>query len=104
MNSSWAVRSWSRASSHAGAGEPLDRLAIEQLGGFPFREQHPRAGLDAERPVGVSGCGRLRKPAEGVGRELGLPNTRCARGSTRPVPAVGGERALLAADVVPLSA
>jgi hypothetical protein len=34
----------------------------------------------------------------------GLPNTRCARGWTRAVPAVGSEPALLAADVVPLGA
>ena len=33
----------------AGAGEPLDRLAVEHLGSFPVIEQRPRAGLDAER-------------------------------------------------------
>src|SRR6476469_1874088 len=57
----------------AGAGEPLDRLAVERLGGFPVAQQRPRAGLDAERPVGATGPGCLRKLAEGIDRELRLP-------------------------------
>jgi hypothetical protein len=56
----------------AGAGEPLDRLAIERLGGFPVAEQRLRAGLDAERPVGATGPGCLRKLAEGIDSELRL--------------------------------
>jgi hypothetical protein len=57
----------------AGAGEALDRLAIERLGGFPVAQQRPRARLDAERPVGATGRGCLRKLAEGIQSRLRLP-------------------------------
>src|ERR1700742_1541897 len=57
----------------AGPCEPLDRLAIERLGGFPVAQQRPRAGLDAERPVGAAGPGRLRKLAEGIASTLRVP-------------------------------
>src|SRR2546423_130992 len=43
-----------------GAGEPLDRLAVEVLGGLVVAEQGARAGLDAQRPVGARGARRLR--------------------------------------------
>ena len=52
--------------------EPLDRLAVERLGGFPFRHQRPGTGLDAKSPIGAAGRGCLRQPSEGVGCELGF--------------------------------
>lgn len=57
----------------SGAGEPLYRLAIERLSSFPVAQQRPRAGVDAERPVGATGACHLREPAQAVGGEIGLP-------------------------------
>src|SRR3954447_10486776 len=39
----------------ARAREPLDRLAVEALGGLVLAEQRARAGLDAPRPFGAAG-------------------------------------------------
>jgi hypothetical protein len=57
----------------AGPLKPFDCLVIEALGRFPLGQQRLGAGLDAERPVGATGGGGLRKPAERVHREFGLP-------------------------------
>jgi hypothetical protein len=98
---------------YTGPAERLDRLAIERLGGFPLGHQRSGAGLDPERPVGATGRGRLRKPAEGIDRELGLaaaggrldqldqspivpPRGVCVFGSL----VHGGERLLVAAQAV----
>ncbi len=59
------------------AGEPLDRLAVEALGGLAVAEQRPRAGLDPQRPVGAAGARRLREPPEGVGSRARA--SRCGR-------------------------
>src|SRR6476619_6491661 len=56
----------------SGAGEPLDRLAIERFGGCPVAQERPRAGLDAERPVGATRRGCLRKLGERIDGELRL--------------------------------
>ena len=56
----------------AGAVDALDRLAVEPLGGFTLAQQRPRAGEEAERPVGAVGLGDLRQPLERAGRPLRL--------------------------------
>jgi hypothetical protein len=73
---------------NAGAGEAFDRLAIERLGRFAVAEQRPRAGLDAERPIGATGRGCVRKPAEGIGGEPGLaaPDGRLDQLDQSPTP------------------
>ena len=63
--------------AHAGAAKPLDRLAVEALGGLAVAEQRARAGLDAQRPVGAAGACRLREPLQGVVRAL---SSAAARG------------------------
>ena len=99
MNISWAVRSCSRASSaaalaaqpfaveqvragelhaDAGAAEPVDRLAVEALGGLALAEQRPRAGLDPERPVGAAGAASISE------------SRRSASAARSGVPAAGG--------------
>ena len=65
-------------SADPGAGEPLDRLAVERLRGVAIAQEGPRARLDAERPVRAAGSCRLREPLERLGRELGRA-TVCGR-------------------------
>src|SRR6516164_4565406 len=60
----------------AGAAEAVDRLTVEGFGALALGEQRPRAGLDAERPVGTAGAGHLREPIEGASRPLGHPGPR----------------------------
>ena len=54
------------------AGQAIDRLAIEALGGLVIAEQSPRARCDPQRPVGSTGCGCQREMAQDTGCELGL--------------------------------
>src|SRR3984957_11404667 len=61
-----------RGRAHAGPPEPPDRLAIVVLGGLTLTEQGPRARLDAKRPVGAAGAGRLGKSLESAGCARGL--------------------------------
>jgi hypothetical protein len=61
--------------AHAGATEPLDRLAVAAFGGLAVSEQRSGPRLDAERQLS---SGRLRSLAElrqRVARELGLAAT-----------------------------
>src|SRR5437879_13863847 len=57
----------------ASPGEPLDRLAIEPLGGLAIAKERSRARLDAERPVRSTGSSVGPEPPNGVGRRLRLP-------------------------------
>ena len=57
-----------------GAPQPLDRLAIQLVGGRPVAQQRPAARLDAERELGAAGLCRLGQPLERVTGELGLPS------------------------------
>ena len=59
----------------ARAAEPVDRLPVEGLGFVAVADQGPRAGLEAQRPVGAAGAGRLRQPRQDGGRAPGLPAT-----------------------------
>ena len=59
----------------AGAAKAFDRLSIEGLRGLILAEQRPRAGLDAEPPVGATGTGRLREALEGIGRGSWHPHS-----------------------------
>src|SRR5262245_10561401 len=54
----------------ATAREPLDRLAVELLGGVAFAEQRARAGLDAERPVGAARPRAFAQALERRGRRV----------------------------------
>src|SRR6185312_12949285 len=58
--------------THAGTGQPLDRLPIQALGLVALAQQSPRARLDPERPVAATRAGNLGEPLERIGRELGL--------------------------------
>ena len=55
-----------------GAGEPLDGLAVEALGGAAVAEQRTRAGLDPQPEVGASGLRRFGQPRHRPGREAGV--------------------------------
>ena len=70
-----AVEQMRAGQFHADTGpaEPLDRLAVQPLGGLVIAQQRPRAGLDAERPVGAGGRGHLLQTAQGADPALGLP-------------------------------
>ncbi len=57
--------------AHAGASEPVDRLAIQALGGLAVAEQRARTCLDAQRPVGAGGARRLRDPLKRESRRAG---------------------------------
>src|SRR2546423_13121768 len=71
----FAVQEVSAGEVHpdASPGEPLDRLAIEPLGGLAIAEERPRARLDAQRPVRSTGSGVGREPPQGVGSRLRPP-------------------------------
>ena len=58
------------------AAQAVDRLALEDFGALAVGEQRPRAGLDAERPVGTAGAGHIREAVEGAGGVPGHPGPR----------------------------
>ena len=136
LNSSWAARSCvarvdaavlaaqplaveqvraGELGTQPGPAEPLDRLAVQALGGLAVAQQRPRARLDPERPVGAA---RLRSPPsarssasarERRSRRSGRPprsarsaprRRRTARGVARPRVCGRGERLLVAAEAV----
>jgi hypothetical protein len=43
--------------SDTGAGQPVDSLSVQGVGGTAVAEQCARAGLDAEGPLGAAGAG-----------------------------------------------
>jgi hypothetical protein len=52
--------------------QPIDRFAVQAVGGRAVAQQRPGARLDAEPEVGSGGLCRLRQPLEGIACELGL--------------------------------
>src|SRR3954465_12277244 len=82
----FAVQEVSAGELHpdASPGEPLDRLAIEPLGGLAIANERPRAPLDAERPVRSTGSSVGREPPQGVGSRLHPPPAK--RGPHQPRP------------------
>jgi len=60
-----------------GTAQPLDRFAIQVVGGGAIAQQRPGARLDAERDVRAAGLGRLGQPLERLTCEFGVS---CARG------------------------
>ena len=65
-----------------GALEPLDRLAVERLGGVALAHQRPRAGQDAERPIRARGARALLQPGQRGGGDLRLPERVAASTSS----------------------
>src|SRR5215831_2804759 len=57
--------------AQARAAEAVDCLAVEALGGLAVADECPRAGLDAQRPVGPAGAGGFREPLQGAGCAVG---------------------------------
>src|SRR4051794_41956960 len=88
----FAVQEVSAGELHADAspGEPLDRLAIEPLGGLAIAKERPQARLDAERPVRSTGSSLGREPPQGVGGRLRPPPPN--RGPDPPPPPPPGGR------------
>ena len=58
------------------SAEPLDRLAVERVGGRPLAQQSSAARLDAEREVSPAAFGRLRQSLERIVCELGGTSAR----------------------------
>ena len=73
----------------AGAGEALERLAVEPLGRLALAQQRARTGEEAERPVGAVGLGDLRQPLERAGRALRLAGPRRPPRRGRPAATSG---------------
>src|SRR4051794_41829062 len=87
----FAVQEVSAGELHpdASPGEPLDRLAIEPLGGLAIAKERPRARLDTERPVRSTGSGVGREPPPGGGRRPRPPPPH--GGPHQPPPRPRGE-------------
>jgi hypothetical protein len=54
----------------AGAGEPLDRLAVERVGIDAVADERARPSLDAERPVRTGGSCPFFEPAQRGGGDI----------------------------------
>ena len=69
-----------------GAAEPPDRLPVQPVGQLAAVQQRPRAGLDAERPVGAGGAGVRHQTRQRLGRAFGLagPGRRFYQLDRRP--------------------
>jgi hypothetical protein len=52
--------------AHTRPAQPVDRLAVELVGGRRVAQQRPAAGLDAGRDIVVAGLRGLRQPRERV--------------------------------------
>ena len=57
--------------------EPVDRLAVEALGGPALAQQRARARLDPQPELGPAGLGDARQPGQRIGGQLRC--SRCAR-------------------------
>src|SRR3954452_22155987 len=54
-----------------GAGQPLDRLAMQAIGSLTLAHECPAARLDSQTPVGAAGRGGRHHALERTGRDLG---------------------------------
>jgi hypothetical protein len=57
----------------AGAGEPVECLAVPAVGRLALADQRPRAGLGTQRPVRAASAGSFGERLEGGGGPLGHP-------------------------------
>ena len=56
--------------------QPLDRVPVEPLGGFPLGQHRRRARVGPQRPVRAGGARNLSEPGERTGRALRLAAAR----------------------------
>jgi hypothetical protein len=59
-----------------GTAQPLDRLAVQRVGGGAVAYQRPGARLDAKREVGAGRLGRLPKSLQRIACELCVSGAR----------------------------
>jgi hypothetical protein len=61
---------------NAGVAKPLDRLAVEGLGGFALAQQCTRTRLDTQRPIGAGRARAFGQPAKCLGGDVALSAAR----------------------------